>query len=105
MSCTRRSEKRFTCTLRNAATAEFPVVNLGVWQSAHPTAVNTVLPFAIEDAPPGVSADGVGGARNRMNIANLSISLRTASGVVPSVSVTLLGAVANWQLEVSSRSV
>src|SRR6267378_7929929 len=47
MSWINRSEKRFTGLLFSAATVELPVVNEGVWHSAHPTSMNFCLPFAI----------------------------------------------------------
>ena len=59
----------------------------------------------MESAPPGVSGEGVGGARKRWKKANFSIALIASRGVAPSVLVTSLGTVANWQVGVSSRSV
>jgi hypothetical protein len=52
-----------------------PVVKLAVWQKAHPTALNTFLPLAIDGAPPGVSGDGAGGASRRLKNANFSMAL------------------------------
>ena len=77
--------------MRNAATADFPVVNDGVWHCAHPTAVKGPLPFVIDVAPPGVVAEGVGGARKRMKNVNFSIELMASIGVGASGSVMLLG--------------
>src|SRR6266852_4127912 len=105
MSWTSRSEYRFTGCMLSAATVDLLVVNEGVWHSAHPVLVNWLLPLAIELAPPGVSGEGIGGARKRMKIENCSMSLSTWNGVVASMLVTLFGTVANWQLRVSSRSV
>src|SRR5437867_10775434 len=105
MSWTRRSEKRFTLWLRNAATAALPVLRVGVWQSAHPTSVKSFRPLAIESAPPGVSREGAGGARKRAKKANFSIALIPSTSVLASVLVTSLGTSENWQLGVSSRSV
>ena len=54
-------------------TGEVPVVIVGVWHSAQPTAalVNTALPLAI-DAAGTVPKDatGAGGARKRMKLEN-----------------------------------
>ena len=73
-----------------------PVVNDGVWQSAHPTEPKSALPLAIDGAPPGVSIDGTGGASMRMKNENFSIELIAPTAVVASVSTTLLGWAANW---------
>src|SRR2546427_9946239 len=105
MSWTRRSEKRFTGWLRNAATAALPVLRLGVWQRAHPVSVNSFRPLAMDSTPPGVLGEGAGAARKRAKKANFSIALTASTGVLPSVLVTVLGTVANWQVGVSSRSV
>src|SRR5712664_1479193 len=67
--------------------------------------LNKLLPFAMDAAPPGVSGEGVGAARNRMKNENFSMSLNALIGAVAVVSVTLFGTVANWHVEVSSRSV
>src|SRR5262245_44170509 len=48
--------------------SDVPVCSVGVWHKAHPMALNMCLPLAIDDLPPGVSAEGVGGASNRMNM-------------------------------------
>src|SRR5229473_4001234 len=101
MSWTKRSDKRFTGWLRNAATAALPVLSVGVWQSAHPVSVNSFRPLAIESAPPGVSGEGAGAARKRAKKANFSIALITSRAVLPSVLVTSLGTAANWQVGVS----
>jgi hypothetical protein len=77
--------------LRRAATAELPVVKLGVWQKAHPAELNTFLPLAIDGAPPGVSGDGAGGASRRMKNANFSMALKASIVVAASGCVTLLG--------------
>src|SRR4051794_23813596 len=82
-----------------------PVVNEGVWQDAHPTEPNSAFPFVIDGAPPGVSADGTGGASVRMKNENFSIELIAPTGVVALVSITLLGWAANWHPALSSRSV
>ena len=50
-------------------------LNVGVWQLAQPTARNNRRPLAIDVAPPGLVVDGVGGANNRMNMANITVSL------------------------------
>src|SRR5262245_11037969 len=105
MSCTSKSENRFTGLLRSASTVEFPVVKLGVWHNAQPTWLNTALPLLIDVAPPGEVVEGVGAARKRMKNANFSIALIASSGAAPSVLVTSFGTVANWQDAVSSRSV
>src|SRR2546423_15512324 len=47
--------------------------------------LNKLLPFAMDAAPPGVSGEGVGGARKRMKKPNFSMSLiasRAAGGGV-----------------------
>src|SRR5216683_1941431 len=98
------SEKRLTGWFLNASTVEDPVVRVGVWQSAHPVLTNKLRPLLIEVAPPGVSGDGVGGARNRWKKANFSIAPSPAGVVVTSVSVTSLGTVAYWQPGSCSRS-
>src|SRR4029077_2578404 len=61
---------------------ERAVFNDGVWQRLQPTALNRLLPFAIDVDPPGVVVDGVGGARSRMNIANPTVSLSVPVAVV-----------------------
>src|SRR5262249_20685517 len=104
MLWSRRSEKRLTGWLARAATVESPVVSVGVGQSAHPTLTNSERPLVMEVAPPGVSADGVGGARNRWKKANFSIALNPSGVVVTEVSVTLLGTVTNWHFGFCSRS-
>jgi len=53
MSWINRFGERFTGLLFSAATVELPVVNEGVWHSAHPISLNFCLPFAMEVAPPG----------------------------------------------------
>src|SRR5258705_13678536 len=78
---------------------------LGVWHSAQPVLANVSRPRLIESAPPGLSAEGVGGARKRMNSVKRSIELSTAAGVAPSRVASLLGTVATLQASVSSRSV
>src|SRR5229473_8705721 len=97
MLWTSRSEKRLTCLFARAATVVVPVMSVGVWQSAQAaptygaTLVNVSRPAAMEAAPPGVSADGVGGARNRMKNPNCSMALITSALVKASVFVTELG--------------
>jgi hypothetical protein len=44
--------------------------------------VNSFLPTAIESAPPGVSAEGAGGARKRMKRANCRSALNIAIEVL-----------------------
>src|SRR5262245_42092843 len=61
-------------------------------------------PLLIEAAPPGVSGDGVGGARNRWKKANFSIAFRPAGVVVTSVSWASLGTATYWHFEYCSRS-
>ena len=56
-----------------------------------PDRLKSALPLAIDGAPPGVSIDGVGGARKRMKNENFSIALIASTAVVASVSVTLFG--------------
>src|SRR5947208_13922987 len=102
---TRRSEDSFTSWLARAATVEFPVWSVGVWQTAQPTLWKSWNPWAIELAPPGTVADGVGGARKRMKKANFSMPLMVSTPVGALVAVTSFGTVVNWQLAVSSRSV
>jgi len=68
-------------------------------------AAEQLLPFAMDVAPPGVSGEGVGGARKRMKNENFSMSLIASRAAGAVVSVMLFGTVANWQLGVSSRSV
>src|SRR5947209_19152058 len=82
-----------------------PVRIDGVWQSAHPTRENMSLPRAMDDAPPGVSDDGRGGARKRMKNANFSIPPMALTGSGEAVSLTSFGWVANWHASDSSRSV
>src|SRR5438874_9947881 len=67
--------------------------------------LNKLLPFAMDAAPPGVSGEGVGGARKRMKKPNFSMSLIASRAAGAVVSVMLFGSVANRQLGVSSRSV
>ena len=43
MSCTSRSENRFTGCMLSAATVDLLVVNEGVWHSAHPVLVKRLL--------------------------------------------------------------
>jgi hypothetical protein len=50
------------------------VFNAGVWQSAQPTFVNWCWPRPMEVAPPGVSGDGLGGARKRWKLAKFSMA-------------------------------
>src|SRR5690348_17266956 len=104
MLCTRRSEYRLTGFLRSAATLAFPVYSVGVWQSAQPTLPKSWPPLQIDDVPPGWSADGCGGARNRMKKANRSIAL-IVGPTAGSVFVTSFGVFAYWHPGVSSRSV
>jgi hypothetical protein len=104
MSCTRRSENRFTGLFDSAAMRDVDVVNDGVWHSAHPADWKSAWPLVIDAAPPGVVADGTGGARSRMKTANFSIELIDVTGSVVSLSVMLLGTAENWHA-VSSRSV
>jgi hypothetical protein len=62
----------------------------------------------MDEAPPGVSVDGVGGAARRMKSANFSIDempCTTVSAVSDRPSVTLLGVSTDWQASVSSISV
>jgi hypothetical protein len=77
--------------LRKAATAELPVVKLGVWQKAHPTELNTFLPLAIDGAPPGVSGDAPAAPAGRMKNANFSMALSASVVAAASVCVMLLG--------------
>ena len=56
-------------------------MNDGVWQLLHPTMAKTFLPFAIDATPPGLSRDGVGGARKRMKNENFSMELIASIGV------------------------
>src|SRR6185503_15982178 len=105
MSCTRRSENRFTGFSLSAATVDLLVVNDGVWHSAQPTSANFCLPFAIEVALPGVFGEGCGASRKRMKFANLSTPPSTSTGVAASKLVTSFGTVANWHWGASSRSV
>ena len=100
-----RSENRFTGLFESAAIRDVEVVNDGVWHSAQPADWKSALPLVIDAAPPGVVADGVGGARSRMKTANFSIELIEATGSVASRSVVLLGIAENWHADVSSRSV
>src|SRR5215467_12324680 len=95
MSWISRSEKRFTGLLLRLATADELVVKLGVWQSAQPVLENSPLPLDIDTEPPGEVVDGVGGARNRMNIENFSMELNTSTPSVASGLVTLFGIDAN----------
>ena len=44
--------------------------SVGVWQSAQPVLAKSCLPLLIDVEPPGVSVDGVGGARKRWKSAN-----------------------------------
>src|SRR5437660_7020798 len=77
------SLKRFAVALpRLGVKRDGDVVSDAVWQSAHPTELNRLRPFAIDVAPPGTVVDGVGGARKRMNIANCTVSLSVAMEVV-----------------------
>src|SRR5436309_2405375 len=89
--CSARSENRWPSWLRRAATAVLPVLSTGVWQRAHPMFVNTRRPLAIDTDPPGVSDDGVGGARKRMKKANFSRALLVSRPVAAVVFVTSLG--------------
>ena len=78
MSCSSRSENRLAVLLRIAADLELPVFSVGVWHSAQPTLVEQPACRARStSAPPGVLADGVGGARKRMKSANFSTQLST----------------------------
>src|SRR5436190_5335320 len=92
---TSRSENRLTFWLARAATVALPVWSVGVWQSAQPTLWKSWNPWAIELAPPGTVADGVGGARKRMKKANFSMPLMVSTPVARLVAVTLFGTVAN----------
>ena len=49
-------------------------MSVGVWHSAQPTLANRLLPRPIESAPPGVSGEGVGGARKRWKFAKFWIA-------------------------------
>jgi hypothetical protein len=51
-----------------------PVVNEGVWHCTHPTFANKSRPFSLDT----VGGAGVGGASNRMKLANTSMSEITA---------------------------
>src|ERR1700674_6071017 len=75
---TSRSEKSCAfCSLKLAVNEDGAVRIAGVWQSAHPAVQKARLPLVIEDAPPGLVVEAVGGARRRMNIANCTVSLGT----------------------------
>ena len=73
-------------------------------------AANTWRPSMIEVALTNPTfldwywATGVGGARNRMKMANFSMALRASAGSSVSVLVKSLGTVANWHDGFSSRS-
>jgi len=80
--------------LLRAATVVVLVCNEGVWHKAQPTSLKTCRPRVIDAAPPGTVADGAGGARNRMNSENFSMSLRSRLGsVIPVWPVMLFGTV------------
>src|SRR5204862_6873511 len=66
--------------------------------------LNKLLPFAMDAAPPGVSGEGVGGARKRMKKPNFSMSLIASRAEGAVVSVVLFGTVANRQPGGSCRS-
>src|SRR5258708_21469050 len=51
--------------LFSAATVELPVVNEGVWHSAHPISAHFCLPFAMDVDPPGASGVGSCASRER----------------------------------------
>src|ERR1043166_9391314 len=74
-----------------------PVVRLGVWQSTQPAVTKSSLPRPIEALPPGVSGEGVGGARNFMKKANFWMPLLTSGALVMSRLVVSFGTGANWQ--------
>src|SRR5215813_4588345 len=99
IACSATSENRFASLLLSAPTVLVPVESCGVWQSAQPMLENLLRPFAREESLPGPLVDGVGAARNRWKLANLTIA---GSSVV--LAVTSLGLAANWQLPFSSRS-
>jgi hypothetical protein len=46
------------------------VLSWGVWQCAHPIALNVPRPRWIDGVPPGASTDATGGARKREKNAN-----------------------------------
>src|SRR5206468_1948240 len=105
MSCTSRSENRFTGFLLSAPTVDSLVVNEGVWHSAQPVLLNSCLPFEIDVAPPGTVVDGVGGARKRMKFEKFWIAVVASNGLPASMFCTSLGTFANWHAGFSSRSV
>jgi hypothetical protein len=88
--CSDRSEYRDAVRRRRAATVALPVVSVGVWQCTHPTFANCWRPRAIDNEPPGVSGDAVGGARKRWKLAKFSMA-----PISRTLAVTSLGTVAN----------
>ncbi len=88
-----------------ALTDVLPVSSVCEWHSAHPMLSNCLAPRAIDAAPPGVVAEGIGGPRKRMKSANFSTSLSVRSAVLmPVLPVTSLGMGACWQAAFCSRS-
>src|SRR5215813_12687484 len=65
-----------------------PVAKVLLWHNAHPTLVNTVLPFLAE----ALSVAGVGGARKRINTEKFTISedMSPAVPVLPPFSAVSL---------------
>src|SRR5260221_8960884 len=68
--------------LRPGVSVEPLDVSVVVWQTLQPMELNRLRPLLMEVAPPGVVVEGTGGASNRMNMANDTVSLSVPTAVV-----------------------
>ena len=85
MSCTSRSENRFTGLLQQRGDRGVARRERGRVAVRAADVAEQLLPLVIDVAPPGVSVEGAGGARKRMKFEKFWIAIVASSAVVASV--------------------